>query len=338
MGQTKQVDFDTSQRSKTRDANARYKAGKTYAEMVRICATKEQPETGSTALKTAKRRRGKRGNGPQRQAKRAARRSSERGSSKTTSQWREDDSAATRSDSSDSGLGRLLRQQNKLLSQLSKSMEQLQRAVAVIALSVSNRGHGRQQRQQGKGKQAKQQGPKGGRGDPKASQQGQVQPTWRQARLCEQTRLLLHQHRADKALVMVKVASKIRVAYINSIITTLVAQSLQEWVHNRFKDNVLMKITPHATMVAAAEFSGSRNIMHKSKELLTVFAELGADHAHDICTYMDERFYEDFPKELQAIAKVVHKTVSNPEFKRKLCTINCLWELNWKWVLNPHAK
>ena len=141
MGRTKQKDFDTSQRSKTRDEDPQRTNGKTYADIVRICTSEERPTTSSTAPKTAERRkRGKRGNGPQRQAKRAARRSSERG--------------GTRSGSSNNGLDRLLRQQNRLLSQLSRSMEQLQRAVAVIALSVSDRGQGRQQRQQGKGKQA----------------------------------------------------------------------------------------------------------------------------------------------------------------------------------------
>ena len=79
-----------------------------------------------------------------------------------------------------------------------------------------------------------------------------MQPTWRQARLYEQTRLLEHQHRANKASVMVKVANKVRVAYIKSVITTFVARLLQEWVLNKFKDKVLMNITPHATIVAVA--------------------------------------------------------------------------------------
>ena len=94
----------------------------------------------------------------------------------------------------------------------------------------------------------------------------------------------------------------------------------------------------HDIVVAATEFSGDNNIMNNSQALLTVFEELGAGHAHDICPHTADYIYDDFPKELQQIAKVVQKTVSNPRFKRKLFTINCLWKVNWKWVLNPHAK
>ena len=81
---------------------------------------------------------------------------------------------------------------------------------------------------------------------------------------------------------MVKVANKVRVAYIKSTITTFVARLLQEWVLNKFKDKVLMNITPHAAIVAVAEFSGDNHIMNNSQAQLTMFEELGADHAHDI--------------------------------------------------------
>ena len=50
-----------------------------------------------------------------------------------------------------------------------------------------------------------------------------------------------------------------------SVITILVAQSLQEWVLNKFKDGVLMKLTPHATIVAATEVSGDKSIMDNSQ-------------------------------------------------------------------------
>ena len=147
MDPNAQLSCNTSHKRRPLDKEVRVKTSETYADKVRLSTQAKQPTARSTALKTAVRqKRGKRGNGPQRKAKRAAREQRRCNSKGATSneQWREANGAARSRDIKPENLAGLLEQQTRLLGQLVANTARIQRAVAPALQSTYDRGQGKQ--------------------------------------------------------------------------------------------------------------------------------------------------------------------------------------------------
>jgi len=333
MDPNAQLSCNTSQSRRPLDESSRVKKGKTYADTVRVRTSKMQPTASSTAQKTAlRRKRGKRGNGPQRKAKRAARderRRSETGATRNE-QWQEVKGAARSRDvKNPENLGGLLEQHTRLLGQLVASMARIQRAVAAAPPPTSDRG------QEGKPQQHKDHvkymaGSKSKQGTSNngvLQQSDTVRPPKQRSQLNQ-----------SKARLLVRVMNKARGQLQSEMPQAQVAAVMQDWAHNapKIQEQRLAKMSAQQCIIAVAEHIGSKVIMLSHSSLTADMAEQGITNAKQILDSSSElcEMRRKFTRCRQisvAACRKIKDAITDDKFREELCCLNYYHQHHWKY-------
>ena len=321
---SKDTQSATSLVGKSGDGRAPIEDCTSYADAVR----------SSTTVKPSNRRkRGKRGKRLQRKAEKFAMKTNRDGSDAAARQQRgtKDNGAAGRSRRRHSGddIGKLIKQQNRLIGQLVGSVQQMQRAITTLSLAVAVQGQKKTQQQQRQQREPREQR-KGGstRITPKPHLKQVYKPNWKVEKLQESAKQLKHRQRQDRAKQMVRAIKKVRMRDMNT--SECKATVLQQWAHNApsFLNERLERITVNDTIIAVAELSNSRTMMHKHVKMAEDLALKGIVNARQMKEKSGE--FKGLSPRMSYIK--VSKALADERFIGKLCCLHHFHFKYWTYV------